>query len=193
METIVKEIEAVEEKTVIYYTCYESPLETLLLTSEGAALTGLSMVAQKHAPQIGRDWIRRDDAAPFPEAKRQLDAYFAGTLTRFDLPLSAPGTPFQRRVWEELRRIPYGQTVSYGELAERIGSPNASRAVGLANGRNPLFLVVPCHRVIGANGKLTGYGGGISRKAALLDYEAAVRTHGAQAFPRLTGTADDLG
>ena len=112
-----------------------------------------------------------DEAAPFAEAKRQLAAYFAGRLTAFDLPLAPQGTPFQRRVWDELRRVPHGQTVSYGELARRIGSPTACRAVGAANGRNPLCIIVPCHRVVGANGKLIGYAGGMPRKEALLALE----------------------
>src|SRR4029077_11795982 len=101
------------------------------------------------------------------------------------LPLAARGTPFQQRVWQELKQIPYGITLSYGELARRIGQPDGSRAVGLANGRNPLSIIVPCHRVIGANGKLTGYGGGLPRKAALLDFEFSVRLNGASAFPNL--------
>ena len=154
-----------------YYTYFDSPLQPLLLTSDGTALTGLFMVVHKHGPEIGADWIQRDEAAPFAEAKRQLAAYFAGQLTAFDLPLAPVGTAFQRRVWDELRRVPHGQTVSYGELARRIGSPNACRAVGLANGRNPLSIIVPCHRVVGASGKLIGYAGGMPRKEALLALE----------------------
>jgi methylated-DNA-[protein]-cysteine S-methyltransferase len=157
-----------------YYTTCESPIQTILLTSDGTALTGLYMVEQRHGPQIGADWVRQDDAIPFAEAKRQLAAYFAGELTVFDLPLAPQGTDFQRRVWEELTRIPYGVTLSYGELARRIGQPGSSRAVGLANGRNPISIIVPCHRVIGANGKLVGYGGGLPRKEALLAHEAAL-------------------
>ena len=102
---------------------------------------------------------------------RQLKAYFAGELENFDLPLSPQGTPFQQRVWGELQKIPYGDTISYGELARRIGNPKASRAVGLANGSNPISIVIPCHRVIGANGKLTGYGGGLPIKEKLLALE----------------------
>lgn len=152
-----------------YTTCWESPIGTLLLTSNGEALTGLYMGDYK--PEPGSDWIADENASPFPEAKRQLTAYFAGALTEFDLPLAPEGTEFQKRVWEELKAIPYGATISYGELARRIGNPNASRAVGLANGRNPLSIIVPCHRVIGANGKLIGYGGGLPRKVALLALE----------------------
>ena len=156
-----------------YYTYFDSPLQPLLLTSDGTALTGLFMVAHKHGPEVGTDWTQDDGAAPFLEAKRQLAAYFAGNLTDFDLPLALVGTAFQKRVWDELRRIPHGNTVTYGELARRIGSPNACRAVGLANGRNPLSIIVPCHRVVGANGKLIGYAGGMARKEALLALEGA--------------------
>jgi methylated-DNA-[protein]-cysteine S-methyltransferase len=155
-----------------YYTYYASPIDPILLTSDGVALTGLYMVEQKHGPEIAPDWVHSDDAAPFAEAKRQLAGYFAGTSTEFDLPLAPQGTEFQRRVWAELTRIPYGETISYGVLARRIGQPGSARAVGLANGRNPISIVVPCHRVIGSNGKLVGYGGGLARKQALLSHEA---------------------
>ena len=154
-----------------YYTYFDSPIQPLLLTSDGSALTGLFLVAHTHGPEVGADWVQSDEAAPFTEAKRQLAAYFAGELTAFDLPLAPIGTAFQKRVWDELRRVPHGQTVSYGELARRIGSPNACRAVGLANGRNPLSIIVPCHRVVGANGKLIGYAGGMPRKEILLALE----------------------
>ena len=116
-------------------------------------------------------WTQDDGAAPFAEARRQLGEYFAGRRTTFDLPLAPVGTAFQRRVWEELRHIPHGETVSYGELARRIGSPTSCRAVGMANGRNPFSIIVPCHRVVGANGKLVGYAGGMPRKEALLRLE----------------------
>ena len=157
-----------------YYTFFASPLQPQLLTSDGTALTGLFMTAHTHGPEIGADWIRDDKAAPFAEARQQRAAYFAGRLTDFDLPTAPTGTAFQMRVWQKLRRIPHGQTVSYGDLARRIGSPNACRAVGLANGRNPLSIIVPCHRVVGANGKLTGYAGGMARKQALLRLEGAI-------------------
>lgn len=158
-------------ETNTYYTYFDSPIQPLLLTSDGNALTGLFMVAHKHGPEIEAGWVQDDAAAPFVEAKRQLAAYFAGQRTEFDLPLAPAGTGFQQRVWDELRRIPYGQTMTYGELARRIGNPNASRAVGLANGRNPLSIIVPCHRVVGAGGKLVGYAGGMTRKEALLALE----------------------
>ena len=112
--------------------------------------------------------------APFREAIAQLEAYFAGALRRFDLPLAPEGTPFQREVWSALTAIPYGETLSYGELARRLGRPAASRAVGAANGQNPIPIVIPCHRVIGADGSLTGFGGGLAIKRRLLDLEAGV-------------------
>lgn len=157
---------------MIYYRYLDSPLDPLLLVSNGEALTGVYMREQTHGACIDDAWIHDDAAAPFAEAARQLDAYFAGTLTTFELPLAPRGTPFQQRVWEALRAIPYGATISYGELAARIDNPRASRAVGLANGRNPITLIIPCHRVIGADGSLVGYGGGLARKQALLELEA---------------------
>jgi methylated-DNA-[protein]-cysteine S-methyltransferase len=150
-----------------YYTLVPSPIGELLLTSDGEALTRLYMSPFK----LGENWIRDESVAPLPEARRQLDAYFAGELKEFALPLRSDGSPFQERVWLALRNIPYATTISYGELATRIGQPSAARAVGLANGQNPISIVVPCHRVIGANGSLTGYGGGLERKKVLLDLE----------------------
>ena len=126
------------------------------------------MLGQTHEPSRA-GWELNDDA--FPDAVEQLAAYFAGELTDFDLNLELAGTAFQRRVWAALQTIPYGETRSYGEIAIQIGAPGASRAVGLANGRNPIGIIVPCHRVIGASGDLTGYGGGLDRKRALLELE----------------------
>jgi methylated-DNA-[protein]-cysteine S-methyltransferase len=146
---------------------HESPVGPLTLISDGAALTHCTFENPRypfeHAP-------RREDGV-IAAARRQLDAYFAGKLRAFDLPLSPRGTAFQQRVWAALLRIPYGVTRSYGQQAAAIGSPTAVRAVGLANGRNPIAIIVPCHRVIGADGGLTGYGGGIARKRLLLDLE----------------------
>jgi methylated-DNA-[protein]-cysteine S-methyltransferase len=155
-----------------WYTTMPSPIDDLLIMGDGEALTGLHMSERRHGPpSVGPDW-RRDDRL-FAAATDQLAAYFAGDLTEFDLPLAPDGTEFQRRVWAALRTIPYGTTTSYGELAGQLGNPGASRAVGLANGRNPIAIVVPCHRVIGADGRLTGYGGGLDRKRWLLDHELA--------------------
>jgi len=152
-------------------TTIDSPIGPLTLTACDGVLTGVHMHNQRHAPTPPAT-CNRDDT-PFARAVEQLRAYFAGELTEFDLPLQMNGTEFQRRVWAGLREIPYGETLSYGELAARVGSPGASRAVGLANGRNPIAIIVPCHRVIGADGSLTGYGGGLDRKVWLLEHEAA--------------------
>ena len=153
-------------------TCFteiESPLGRLLLAANDG---GLRHIIFSNGTQPARpDPAWREDAAPLTEAIRQLQAYFAGELENFNLPLTPGGTPFQMEVWHRLRDIPYGQTISYGELARRIGNPKASRAVGLANGSNPIPIVIPCHRVIGSNGKLTGYGGGLPIKEKLLALE----------------------
>ena len=160
---------------MIYFTFYESPIQELRLVSDGRSLIGLYTMSEKHHQTPPSDWREDETIAPFPETKQQLTAYFAGTLTEFDLPLQMSGTPFQQRVWEALKTIPYGTTLSYGELAQQIGQPTASRAVGLTNGHNPMSIIVPCHRVIGANGKLTGYGGGLERKQWLLHHERLSR------------------
>jgi methylated-DNA-[protein]-cysteine S-methyltransferase len=156
---------------MIYFTTYESPIQELKLLSDGRSLIGLYMMSEKHVLQQQSDWVEDDSVAPFSETKQQLNEYFAGTLIEFNLPIQLHGTAFQQKVWEVLKTIPYGVTMSYGELAKQLNQPNASRAVGLANGKNPVSIVVPCHRVIGANGKLTGYGGGIERKQWLLSHE----------------------
>ena len=152
------------------HTTVTSPLGELLLVGDGRTLHGLHMQQGRRPVRVGPDW-RRDDAA-FAQARAQLDEYFAGARTEFRVPLELAGNAFERRVWRELLEIPYGQTASYGEIARRIGTPHAARAVGLANGRNPVAVIVPCHRVIGADGSLTGYGGGLERKRLLLDLEA---------------------
>jgi methylated-DNA-[protein]-cysteine S-methyltransferase len=153
------------------YTTIDSPIGELLLGGDAAgALTDLHMQAAPRPFPVPTDW-QRDDGALVP-AVAQLREYFAGERRAFALPLAPSGSPFERRVWQELLEIPYGETASYGEIARRIGAPSAARAVGLANGRNPIAVVVPCHRVIGANGSLTGYGGGLERKRWLLDLEA---------------------
>jgi methylated-DNA-[protein]-cysteine S-methyltransferase len=156
----------------------DSPIGLLTLVAADGELTGLYLDAprsgsRRHEPSaetLGRAADPRGE--PFAAATDQLAAYFAGQLTEFTLPLAPAGTPFQRRVWAALRDIPYGVTWSYRQLAEKIGNPAAVRAVGLANGQNPIAVVIPCHRVIGADGSLTGYGGGLERKRYLLDLEA---------------------
>lgn len=155
------------------YTYIESPLGTLLVTrDEGpGAITGLYLPTGKHAQTVAPGWTRDDDA--FADVRAQLAEYFAGTRRDFELPLNASGSPFQKRVWAQLRRIPYGTTTSYGELAAELDPPGFSRAVGSANGRNPISIIVPCHRVVGADGSLTGYGGGLPAKRWLLEHEAA--------------------
>jgi methylated-DNA-[protein]-cysteine S-methyltransferase len=155
------------------FSVLDSPIGPLTITARDGQVDGLFMDAQRHAPAQDPGWVH--DEAPFEELIAQLKAYFAGSEAGFDVPLSLSGTEFQRRVWAELREIPLGETISYGELARRAGTPGASRAVGLANGRNPVSIVVPCHRVIGADGRLTGYGGGLERKAWLLRHEAGMR------------------
>jgi methylated-DNA-[protein]-cysteine S-methyltransferase len=157
--------------TTTYWTMFDSPLGPLLMTADNAGISGLFMdadVTGQIQPRAG--WV--EDAARFEEARRQLEEYFAGERTEFDLPLSPRGTAFQLEVWAALQTIPYGEVRSYGQIAAQIGRPGASRAVGLANGRNPISVIVPCHRVIGASGALTGYGGGLPRKRLLLDLEA---------------------
>lgn len=158
------------------HTVTGSPVGPLTLVMSGGALTGLYMQTQRHAPppEIFGAEVADDDSL-FAEPAGQLRDYFAGQRTEFDLPLALTGTPFQRRVWAELQEIPYGETISYGELAQRIGRPTAARAVGLANGRNPISIIVPCHRVIGADGSLTGYGGGMERKQHLLTFERTTK------------------
>ncbi|MEU3853401.1 methylated-DNA--[protein]-cysteine S-methyltransferase [Streptomyces sp. NPDC029554] len=151
------------------HTVTDSPYGPLTLVADDGVLCGLYMTGQRHRPPE-ETFGPRDDTL-FAETEEQLKAYFAGELREFTVPLRLTGTPFQRLVWEELRRIPYGETRTYGRLADALGSPAASRAVGLANGRNPIGIIVPCHRVIGANGSLTGYGGGLERKQRLLDFE----------------------
>lgn len=153
----------------------DSPVGPLRLSSDGTHLTGVWFETHRHGPgDVGAEVDVADGPAVLAEAARQLAEYFDGERTDFDVPVAVAGTPFQERVWAALREIPYGRTWSYGELARAVGSPGAARAVGLANGRNPVSIVVPCHRVVGARGAITGYGGGVERKQVLLDLEARV-------------------
>lgn len=155
-----------------YVTVMASPLGPLRLQACDDDLTGVYMVEHRHDRGVPTDarWV----AGPFREAIMQLQQYFAGQRCRFDLPLAPAGTAFQRQVWAELRLIPYGETVTYTGLACRVGRPTAGRAVGAANGQNPLSIILPCHRVVGSSGSLTGYAGGLDRKRHLLDLERRV-------------------
>jgi methylated-DNA-[protein]-cysteine S-methyltransferase len=152
----------------------DSPLGPLTLVAADGKLAGLYMNGRAPESAQAADLAEGPDAAVLTEAARQLAEYFAGERQSFDLPLVLDGTVFQCRVWDALRRIGYGETVSYGELADRIGQPTAARAVGLANGRNPVSIIVPCHRVVGSDGSLTGYGGGVANKKRLLDLERRI-------------------
>ena len=153
----------------MYYDYLESPVGRLLLAMDGQGLRHVAFENGRHPTAVGADWERSRGA--LHEVRAQLTAYFAGRLMEFDLPLAPAGTEFQQQVWLELLRIPYAATTSYGDIARRLGDPTASRAVGAANGRNPLPIVVPCHRVVGADGSLTGFGGGLPVKRFLLDHE----------------------
>jgi O-6-methylguanine DNA methyltransferase len=160
--------------TEILTSTIESPIGPLTLVARDGVLTDVSMHDQRHGSPLPHGAITDDPW--FKDVAAQLDAYFAGELSSFDVEMNLVGTPFQQNVWSRLCEIPYGETISYGELARRIGNPKASRAVGLANGRNPVAIIVPCHRVIGANGSLTGYGGGLERKTWLLAHELKHRS-----------------
>lgn len=157
-----------------YYTWMESPLGPLLLLGNGQKLTGLYLKGQKHFPTQTDNWQASDQAIPFAQTRSQLSEYFAHQRQSFNLPTHAQGTDFQKQVWQLLAQIAFGETVTYGSLAEKIGQPGAARAIGAANGRNPLSIIVPCHRVIAANGQLTGYAGGVDRKQWLLVHEQKI-------------------
>lgn len=156
--------------SVVYYTMYESPVGPLLLAGDSNALRRVSFESSRRSALPKADW--KQNRSAFTEVIRQLQAYFRGELKVFDLALAMEGTDFQLSVWNALRAIPYGETISYAQLAVRIGNPKAVRAVGLANGGNPIPIIVPCHRVIGSDGSLTGFGGGLSTKKKLLELES---------------------
>ena len=158
----------------IYYCYHQTPIGQLLLAGDGDNLSLLGFPNGKMQRRHEATWVK--DAGPFKEVSLQLDGYFAGDRQQFDLALAPEGTEFQRRVWDALTEIAYGETWSYGELARHIGKPKASRAVGAANGQNPIPVIIPCHRVIGSSGKLTGFGGGLQTKEYLLGLEAEART-----------------
>ncbi|WP_424211088.1 methylated-DNA--[protein]-cysteine S-methyltransferase [Streptomyces sp. BI20] len=162
---------------LVTHAVVDSPYGELTLVARDGVLSGLYMTEQRHRPEpetFGERVSALEE--PFAEVRRQLALYFAGELTEFDVPVRLEGTEFQKSVWAQLLRIPYGETWSYGELAERLGNPKASRAVGLANGKNPISIIVPCHRVIGSSGSMTGYGGGLARKERLLAFESGALT-----------------
>jgi methylated-DNA-[protein]-cysteine S-methyltransferase len=162
------------------FTRLPSPVGELILTASDAALTGVYFPTSRRGPPPTHraDWVQDNGQGPASEslarAKQQLTEYFDGTRTTFDLPLEALGSAFEHRVWNALRTIPFGVTLSYSELARRLGDVNATRAVGAANGKNPIPIIVPCHRVVGANGELTGFGGGLDCKRWLLEHEGAL-------------------
>lgn len=153
----------------LFYTYLDSPIGRLLLAGDGNALHRVGFPEGKAALEPESDWLRRNGL--FQEAISQLKGYFAGELHQFDLPLAPRGTPFQQRVWKALREIPYGETRSYADIARHIGKPTATRAVGAANGLNPIPIIIPCHRVIGSSGQLVGFGGGLPTKKQLLMLE----------------------
>jgi methylated-DNA-[protein]-cysteine S-methyltransferase len=158
-------------KTAVYFDQIPSPLGTLLLATDGVALTGAWFDGQRHFPSIDGHWQRRGDMPVLRRAAAMLGEYFAGKRTRFDLALAPTGTLFQRAVWEAIATVPHGETIAYRELAARAGRPASIRAAGAATGRNPLSIFIPCHRIVGADGALTGYAGGLDRKRALLALE----------------------
>lgn len=159
-----------EPESALAYTTVQSPVGPLLLAGDERGLHLVYFMNGRRPKSPERNWT--EDTKPFKEVIRQLKAYFAGKLREFDLPLVLHGTDFQLLVWNRLQKIPYGETVSYGQIARDLGNPEASRAVGLANGSNPIPIIVPCHRVIGSNGHLTGFGGGLPVKEKLLALES---------------------
>lgn len=165
------------------YTYIDSPLGPLRVQGDGDFVTGLFMANHRGWPGVEASWRQAD--APFATVRAQLAEYFAGTRRRFEVPLRLGGTPFQRQVWQELLRIPFGATISYAELARRVGRPAGARAVGHANGRNPVSIIVPCHRVIGADGRLTGYAGGVDKKHWLLAWERQAAEAEPELFPAM--------
>jgi methylated-DNA-[protein]-cysteine S-methyltransferase len=157
--------------TMHYYDTFKSPQGEMLLVATDAGLCGLYFKGQKYFPKRDKSWQRAPGHGPLKQAKRELAQYFAGKRRRFQVALDPDGTPFQRSVWKQIARVAFGRTASYGELARRAGHAGSARAAGAATGRNPLSVIVPCHRILGANGALTGYAGGLRRKRALLALE----------------------
>ena len=159
--------------TVRYYDFYESPHGRMLLVASEDGLTGVYFEGQKYHPQLEAGWRHDAHHAPLRQVTRELGEYFGGERKRFETALAPEGTPFQRTVWKAISTVGFGKTITYGELAQRAGYPGAARAVGAATGRNPIGIIVPCHRIVGSDGSLTGYAGGLERKRALLTLEGA--------------------
>ena len=155
-----------------YYDTFKSPQGEMLLVATEAGLSGIYFAGQKYFPRRGKEWLREPNHAPLKRAKRELGEYFAGRRKRFSVALDPDGTPFQRSIWKTISKVGFGETTTYSELARRAGHAGSARAAGAATGRNPLSVVVPCHRILGADGSLTGYAGGLKRKRALLALEA---------------------
>jgi methylated-DNA-[protein]-cysteine S-methyltransferase len=156
---------------MIHYDYFTSPQGRMLLVADEGALASVSFVGQKHAPRVEADWKREPRNALLLQAKRELAEYFAGKRKRFSVKLAPRGTPFQRSVWKAISGVGFGRTIAYAELARRAGRPGSARAAGAATGRNPIGIIVPCHRIVGSNGSLTGYAGGLAKKRALLRLE----------------------
>jgi methylated-DNA-[protein]-cysteine S-methyltransferase len=158
---------------MLYYDTFKSPQGEMLLLATEAGLAGLYFKGQKYFPKKHKAWEHAPDHAPLKQAKRELAEYFAGRRKRFEVELDPHGTPFQRSVWKAISRVGFGKTITYGTLAAKAGRPGSARAAGAATGRNPIGIIVPCHRIVGSNGSLTGYAGGLDRKRALLELEGA--------------------
>jgi methylated-DNA-[protein]-cysteine S-methyltransferase len=158
--------------TMHTYDYFQSPHGRMLLVADDKALTAACFVGQKYAPRVGSDWQRDAGHPQLRKAKRELAEYFGGKRTRFSVKLAPRGTPFQRSVWKAIARVGFGKTIAYAELARRAGRPGCARAAGAATGRNPIGILVPCHRIVGSNGSLTGYAGGLAKKRALLALES---------------------
>lgn len=157
-----------------YYDLYESPHGRMLLAASGEGLSGVWFDGQKYFPRVDPDWRRDARHAPLRQAKQELSEYFGGGRKRFETALAPEGTPFQRSVWKAISTVGFGETLTYAELARRAGCPGSARAAGAATGRNPISIIVPCHRIVGSNGSLTGYAGGLDRKRALLALESGI-------------------
>ena len=158
-----------------HYARFDSPLGPVIAIADDDAITRVDFIGAKYERPVAPDWVEDPHAPALAACGTQLAEYFAGTRTEFDLPLAPRGSDFQRRVWKEIARVPYGETISYAELARRAGAPGQARAAGAATGRNPVGVVIPCHRIVGSDGSLTGYAGGLERKRGLLELEGVLQ------------------